>query len=88
MKKVLFSRPKRDRKSVSNATLWVYLASKLKDDRKYEEYSSVVVSCSSFSLAPRFSGQASTETRFGITSIVRGIVVGDGGGYKHPELAR
>lgn len=40
-------------KTVNNATLWVYLASKLKDERKDEEYNSVVVTCVSLSSARR-----------------------------------
>lgn len=46
-----------DRKTVNNATLWVYLAFKLNDERKDEEYSSVVVTCISLSLARRGVGE-------------------------------
>jgi hypothetical protein len=58
-------------KTVNNATLWVYLASKLRDDRKIEEYSSVVVTCSSPSSARRGVGRAVAGARFGITFSVR-----------------
>ena len=58
-------------KTVNNATLWVSFASKLKDERKYEEYSSVVVTCVSLSSARRGGRRAVAGARFGITFSVR-----------------